>query len=262
MIGFELFQIFGFTIYTHGVGIALAALLGIWLSYRQAKLEGYDPEIVMDFSLYAILAGVLGARLWEVAFTWQNYVEHPWTIFAVWQGGLSIQGGILGGIFIGIWFAKKRNIPVWKLADIIAPGLILGMAIGRIGDFMAGDEYGIVSSTFGFIYQQPGTISYQVNGPVPLIPTVLYESAADLMIMWGLLKLRHRKPVEGLLFLWMLISYSIARFLLEFLRGDSLRTFMDLRAAQVASVATIIIALLFLMNRIKKQANDSLSKEV
>ncbi|WP_246016575.1 prolipoprotein diacylglyceryl transferase family protein [Cohnella phaseoli] len=87
-------------------------------------------------------------------------------MLAIWEGGLAHQGGLIGGIIAGILFARKRNMPVWKFADIVAPGLILGMAIGRIRDFMAGDDYGIVSQTFGFVYQQPGTMAYQANGPV------------------------------------------------------------------------------------------------
>lgn len=248
MIGPTLFTIGGFPIHTFGVGVALAALLGMWLARRQAKLEGYDPEMISDFTIYALLAGILGARLWEVAFTWENYASNPLKVFAVWEGGLSVQGGVLGGIVIGIWFARKRKIPVWKLADLVSPGLILGMAVGRFGDFLTGDDYGIVSQTFGIIYP-PDTIAYQENGPVPLFPTVMFEAAADLIIMAVILALRKHKSYDGFLFLWMMTLYSVARFFLEFLRGDSLQTFFDLRTAQVASVITIIIAVIFMIRR-------------
>ncbi|MFC4769908.1 prolipoprotein diacylglyceryl transferase [Effusibacillus consociatus] len=254
MIGPTLFTIAGFPIRTFGLGVALAFLLGLGLARRQAKLEKINPELVSDFTLYAVVAGVLGARLWEVAFTWENYAVNPIRVLAIWEGGLSIQGGVLGGILVGIWFAKKHQVSVWKFADIVAPGLILGMAIGRFGDFLTGDDFGIVSETFGVVYP-PGTIAYQVNGPVPLVPTVLFESIADLLIMGVLLTLRKRKPYDGVLFLLMLIFYSVARFLLEFLRGDSLRTFFDLRTAQVASVVTVLIALGFMVGR--KMQNKS-----
>lgn len=252
MIGFQLFKIGSFSISTHGAAIAVAFLLGMLLSRRQAKRLGIDPDLVSDFMIYAMLAGVLGARLWDVAFTWQNYADHPLNVLAIWNGGLSIQGGILGGILVGIWFAKKKQISVWQFADIIAPGLILGMGIGRIGDFLAGDDYGIVSQTFGFVYQQPGTFSYQVNGPVPLVPTVLYEALGDFLILMYLL-MRKRKVDTGSMFLLTLIWYSVVRFILEFLRGDSLYTFFGLRTAQVTSVLTIAICVLIL-SRIKKKA--------
>lgn len=253
MIGFQLFSIGGFMVSTHGAAIAVAFLLGMWLSVSQAKRQGYHSELVVDFMIYAMIAGVLGARFWDVAFTWQNYADNPLNALAIWKGGLSIQGGILGGILAGIWYAKKRKISVWKFADIIAPGLILGMAIGRIGDFLAGDDYGIVSQTFGFVYQQPGTFAYKANGPVPLVPTVLFEAAADFIILGFLLMFKNWKVYDGFKFLWMLSLYSVARFLLEFLRGDSLYTFFDLRTAQVTSVVTILISIGFMLRRKKRQ---------
>lgn len=248
MIGPILFTIAGFPIRTFGLAVALAFLFAGWMARRQAKLEGMNPELVSDFALYAVVAGIMGARLWEMAFTWENYTANPIKVLAIWEGGLSIQGGVLGGILVGIWFAKRQQVSVWKFADVVAPGLILGMAIGRLGDFLTGDDYGIVSETFGVVYPS-GTIAYEVNGPVPLVPTVLFESIADLLIMGVLLALRKRKPYDGFLFLLMLIFYSLARFFLEYLRGDSLRTFFNLPTAQVASVVTTLIAVGFMVRR-------------
>lgn len=243
---------------THGVGIAVAFLLAMWLSVSLAKKKGYHSELVYDFMVYAMIGGVLGARLWYVLLNLGYYLGNPGKIFAVWEGGLAIQGGIFGGILVGIWFAKKRKISVWKFADVIAPGLLLGMAIGRIGDFLAGGEYGIVSETFGFVYQQPGTEAYEANGPVPLIPTVLFEAAADLVIMWFLLTFKSNKIYDGFKFLWMLILYSVTRFILEFIRGDSVLIFFDLRSAQVTSVLTILVTVFVMMRR--KQVQDLKAK--
>ncbi len=257
MIGNDLFNIGGFKIATHGVGIAVAFLVGIWLSVRLAKRQGFDPEIVLDFMIYAIIGGVLGARLWYVILNIGYYASNPVKILAVWEGGLAIQGGILGGIAIGIWFAKKRNISLWQFADILAPGLILGMAIGRIGDFLSGGEYGIVSERFGFVYQKPGTDAYMANGPVPLVPAVLYEALGDLLIMWFLLAVKKDKLPEGFKFLWMLILYSIVRFSLEFVRGDSILIFFGLRSAQVTSVLTILVTAYIMMRRKEKLGKKS-----
>lgn len=254
MIGFEVFTIFGFSVPTHGLGIAVAALLAILLTRRQAKLSGINPELVLDFATYALIAGVLGARIWYVIFSWESYASDPISILRIWEGGLALQGGLAGGIIAGVWFARKNKLPVWSFADIVAPGLILGMAIGRIGDFMAGDDYGIVSEQFGVVYK-PGTMAYEANGPVPLFPTALFEAAADLIIMGVVLALRKRKLFDGFLFLFMLITYSVARFFLEFTRGDSLYTFFDLRTAQVTSIVTIIVALILMYVRIKQTRN-------
>ncbi|MDC3415911.1 prolipoprotein diacylglyceryl transferase [Aquibacillus salsiterrae] len=252
MIGNDLFSIGGVTLSMHGLGMVVAFLLAMWLSVRLAKKQGFNPDLVYDFMTYAMIGGVLGARLWYVLLNIGYYGQNPAKIFAVWQGGLAIQGGILGGILVGFWFAKKRKISAWEFADLLAPGLILGMAIGRIGDFLAGGEYGIVSETFGFVYQQPGTETYIANGPVPLIPTVLYEAVLDLMIMWFLLAFKSKKMYVGFRFLWMLILYSIVRFLTEFIRGDSILIFFDLRSAQVTSVVTIIIAVAIIIRRNKQ----------
>lgn len=236
---------------THGVGIAIAFLLAMWLSVRLAKRNGYDSELVFDFMIYAMIGGVLGARLWYVLLNVGYYADNLGKVVAVWEGGLAIQGGIFGGILAGIWFAKKRKISVWKFSDVIAPGLLLGMAIGRIGDFLAGGEYGIVSETFGFVYQQPGTEAYEANGPVPLVPAVLFEAAADLIIMWFLLTFKSNKIYDGFKFLWMMILYSVVRFLVEFVRGDSILIFFDLRSAQVTSVLTILVTVAVMMQRKK-----------
>ncbi|EXX87830.1 diacylglyceryl transferase [Paenibacillus darwinianus] len=256
MIGFEVFTIFGISVPTHGLGIALAALLAILLIRRQARLSGMNPELILDFATYALIAGVLGARIWYVIFSWEYYAADPLSILRIWEGGLALQGGLAGGIIAGIWFARKNKLPVWSFADIVAPGLILGMAIGRIGDFMAGDDFGIVSESFGVVYK-PGTMAYEANGPLPLFPTALFEAAADLIIMGVILALRKQNVFKGFLFLFMLITYSIARFFLEFTRGDSLMTFFNLRTAQVTSVVTIIIALIFLYIRVKQTRSQT-----
>ncbi|MDF0726155.1 prolipoprotein diacylglyceryl transferase [Cytobacillus sp. S13-E01] len=253
MIGNDLFSIGGFMVSTHGAGSAVAFLLGMWLTLRLARRQGYNSELVVDFMTYAIIGGVLGARLWYVLLNLGYYVDNPSKILAIWEGGLAIQGGIMGGIVIGIWFAKKRKISAWKFADLIAPGLLLGMAIGRIGDFLAGGEYGIVSETFGFIYQQPGTEAYIANGPVPLIPTVLYEALGDLLIMWFLLAYKNNKVYDGFKFLWMLILYSVVRFTTEFIRGDSILIFGGLRSAQVTSMITILVVVAIIIRRKKLQ---------
>lgn len=262
MIGFELFNIFGLSISTHGAGIALAALLAILLTRRQAKLYGVDPDIVYDFATYALIAGVVGARIWYVMFSWKNYAGDPLSILRIWEGGLALQGGLLGGIIAGIWFTKKHKIPVWSFADMVAPGLILAMAVGRIGDFMAGDDYGIVWEQFGVVYK-PGTMAYENNGPVPLFPTALFEAAADLIIMGAVLLLRKRNLFDGFRFLFMLATYSVARFFLEFTRGDSLYTFFNLRSAQVTSVLTILIAVGLMIYRSKSiHRHGRLKREV
>ncbi|MCF6093044.1 prolipoprotein diacylglyceryl transferase [Microaerobacter geothermalis] len=248
-----LFKIGPLPIHTLGVMIALAALVGMWMITRTAKKEGINPDYMVDLTVYAMIGGIIGARLWYVVFMWQNYVDNPIEIFMVWMGGLAIQGGILGGAIAGIWYARKRDLPVWHVSDIVAPALILGMAIGRIGDFLTGDAYGIPSSSIFAVTYPPGTLAYSIYGDVSILPMPLFEAIGDVIIMGILLWVKKRKPFEGFLFLAMLALYSLSRFTMEFWRGDSLRTIFDLKVAQLTAIATILIAIGFMIYRMRQE---------
>ncbi|WP_313997569.1 prolipoprotein diacylglyceryl transferase [uncultured Paenibacillus sp.] len=248
-----LFNIGPLPINTLGVSVALATLIAIWMMTRTARKEGIQPpDVMMDVAVLGVLGGMIGARLWYVLFNWDYYVENPMEIFMIWMGGLAIQGGILGGTLIGIWIAKKKKLPVWQVADIVAPALILGMAIGRFSDFLTGDAYGIPSDSIFAVSYPPGTYVYNVFGSTPVFPAPLFEAFGDLIILGILLFMKNRNPFRGFLFLLMLALYSASRFTLEFWRGDSLRTIYDLKVAQLTALATILIAAGFMIWRIKQ----------
>ncbi|SFG59304.1 prolipoprotein diacylglyceryl transferase [Sporolactobacillus nakayamae] len=247
-----LFRIGPIPINTLGASVALATLFGLWLINREAKRQGIQADYMVEFAIYCVLGGVLGARLWFVLFKWPYYAAHPAEIFMVWMGGLAIQGGILGGTLVGIWLAKKHKLPVWQVADIVAPALILGMAIGRISDFLTGDAYGIPSDSILAVSYPPGTFVYNIFGSTPVLPMPLFEAIGDLIIFGFLLLIKYRKPFQGFLFLQMLALYSTLRFTLEFWRGDSLRTLLNLKVAQLTALATIILAIGFMIGRYRQ----------
>lgn len=247
-----LFRIGPIPINTLGMTVAIAALVGTLMISRAAKKEGLNHEHMFDLAIYSALGGVVGARLWYVIFSWKDFVDNPLEIFMVWMGGLAIQGGILGGIIVGVWWAKRKNLPVWQATDIAAPALILGMAIGRFGDFLTGDAYGIPSSSIFAVSYPPGTFVYNVYGSEPVLPMPLFEAIADLVIMGILLWWKNKKPFQGFSFLLMLALYSIARFTMEFWRGDSLRTIFDLKVAQLTALATVLIAVWLMFMRWKQ----------
>ncbi|MDD9148580.1 prolipoprotein diacylglyceryl transferase [Sporolactobacillus sp. CQH2019] len=242
-----LFRIGSIPINTLGAAVALATLLGLWIVNREAGRQGIHADYLTEFAVYCVLGGVAGARLWFVLFMWSYYAAHPAEIFMIWMGGLAIQGGILGGILTGIRLAKKHRLPVWQVADIVAPPLILGMAIGRISDFLTGDAYGIPSRSFLAVQYPPGTFVYNVFGSTPVLPMPLFEAIGDLIILGMLLLIKYKKPFQGFLFLLMLELYSVLRFVLEFWRGDSLRTVLNLKVAQLTALATILIAIGFMI---------------
>ena len=249
-----LFHIGGFPIRSWGVMVSLGVLAGTMLAYRLAKREGFDGELIYDYVIYAIVAGILGARVWEVIFSWKNYLHDPVSAQEFWAGGLSVQGMVAGGVLVTIWFVRKHRLGFWRFADVLAPGLILGQAIGRIGCLLNGDAYGIpTNSWFGVVYK-PGSPAFDVYGATPLVPAELMEGAGDLLILGVLLYLLRRKPFAGFIALLYFILYSALRFTLEFWRGDSLMVSGGLKAAQMASVLIAVVAAGIMVVKWRRQA--------
>lgn len=266
-----LFEIGSFPVRAYGVMIMLGIVLGTWLSYRVAVRHGRYADNVVDFLTYAFFGAVAGARLWEVAFKWSYYKDHLSEIPAFWQGGLSIQGAIAGGILTLIWYTRKHKLDVWKFADIAAPGLVLGQAVGRAGCVLNGDAFGKpTGSDWGLVYV-PGTPAYDAfpggpDGSLPLWPAEGFEGLWDLAIVGFLLWFdarlgRSPSRPSGVLMLSYLVLYSVGRFGLEFLRADSL-IIGGMKAAQLSSVIVAVAAAALLVWRLRGGAARSLSDAV
>lgn len=229
-----------------GLMLGLGVLAGVWLSVRLAGKHKINGEHVLDFTVYAIIAGILGARAWEVLFSWERFATHPLDVLKFWEGGLSIQGAVAGGLLVFMWYSRKHQLPVLTFADVLAPGLILGQAIGRIGCFFNGDAYGIPTSAwFGVVYQ-PGTPAYNAFGGLSLVPAELFEAFGDFAILGILLYILPRRPFSGFVTGLYFILYPVLRFGLEFWRADSLLISGSLKAAQVTGLATAVLAIGFL----------------
>lgn len=239
-----LFTIFGFGIPSHSVISALAILLGLGVTAYFAKLAGRDPEKLSDMAFAVILGGLLGARLWEVLFfQGAYYLSHPLQILAVWDGGMSVQGGLIGGILTGVWYVRKLKWSFWETADLFAPGMIIGQAIGRAACFMNGDAYGApTNSGFGIVYPE-GTNAYAEYGDLPLWPAEVFESMWCMVVFALLIILRFRPLPKGLIFVIYVALYSIGRFFLEYLRGDTPEYLFNWTAGQWTSVIAILVTL-------------------
>jgi len=229
----------------YGILMAVAIVVGLWLAHRQAKREGLPADDLVSASQWAILAGLVGARLYEVVFNWDYYGQFPSKILAVWEGGLAIHGGLIVGPLVGVWLAHRWKIPVLRSLDVAGPSLALGQAIGRWGNFFNEEAFGRPTDLPWKLYISPGHRPPGYGQYEFFHPTFLYESLWDLgvfavLMFWLGPRLR---PRPGAAFFAYIGLYSVGRFAIESLRLDSfwLGAF---RVPQLASVAGVAVALI------------------
>ena len=242
-------------VHVWGLLVAAGVLAGLWLAIRLARGSEFTADPLQEYVMYGIIAGFLGARLWEVVFSWGDYSAEPVRALLFWQGGLSIQGAVAANIILAWWYFKRKKLSFRRFADIAAPGLMLGQAIGRIGCFFNGDAYGKPTEAWYGVVYQPGTPAFQAWGATPLVPAELLEAGLDFFILAVLLRLFRKKQFDGQVALAYFILYSIARFGLEFLRTDSLLV-GGMKAAQLAALITVVIAAgVWLRQRTQRRQN-------
>lgn len=242
-----LFTIGDFPVRSYGLIVALAVLLALGVAHFLAKGTPYQKHIP-NLVPYVAIGAIICARLWHVFFfQWEYYVNHLAEIPMIWHGGIAIQGALIGGIAAVAIYTIKHRISFWELADILAPAIVLGQAIGRIACFLNGCAFGSPThSHFGIIYPE-GTIAHDVYGAQPLWPAEVWEGQWDLIVFVVLILLKNRRWPAGFLFLAYNIMYSFGRFMLEFLRGDSPRYAFHWTAGQWTSISVIVISLLILL---------------
>lgn len=243
-----LFFIGDFPIRAYGIVLCLSIFLATGTAYFLAKQDGRWYKHILDMGIYCGLAGLVGARLWSVFFfDWSYYQNHLLEIPFVWQGGMAIQGGVVLGTITGIIYTKIYKIDTWAFADIIAPAIILGQSIGRSANLLNGDAFGApTGGNFGILFPE-GTLARYTYGSQPLWPAEVWEGQLDIVIFALLLIFRTTNHAKGQVFILYALLYSVARFFLEFLRGDYVEPFMfGLKSAQVTSlVISLICVILF-----------------
>lgn len=242
------FELGPLTVYWYGIIIGLGAVLGYIIANREAKKRGMPADVIADLLIFAVPIAIISARLYYVIFSWDYYSQNPGSILAVWEGGLAIHGALIGSVITAVIFARVRKISFWKLADIVAPSIILGQAIGRWGNFMNQEAYGgPVTREFLEGLLLPDFIINQmfIEG-IYYHPTFLYESLWNLAGFAVLIWLRRFNLRRGEMFLSYVIWYSAGRFFIEGMRTDSLMIGDVLRTAQVISILLIAVAF-FLM---------------
>ncbi|WP_042462951.1 prolipoprotein diacylglyceryl transferase [Neobacillus dielmonensis] len=241
-------------VHWYGIIIGCGLALALFLAIREEKRRGLPKDTFADLMLWAIPIAIISARIYYVIFEWDYYQDHPGDIVKIWNGGIAIHGALIGSVITAYVFSKMRGISFWKLADIAAPSIILGQAIGRWGNFMNQEAHGgEVTRAFLENLHLPDFIINQmyIDGTY-YHPTFLYESLWDFAGFILLLLLRRVNLRRGEIFLSYLIWYSIGRCYVEGLRTDSLML-GSLRMAQMISIALIVAAVIIIIyRRVKK----------
>jgi phosphatidylglycerol:prolipoprotein diacylglycerol transferase len=240
----------------HGFFTAVGTLVGIWIAVRWATRAGFTEDDTFSVAMWGVIGAIVGARLFHVVDQWDFYARDPIAILKVNEGGLAIYGTIVGGPLGGAIYAWRKRFNVARLADLSAPPLILGMAIGRIGDIINGEHHGAHAAGFplAVVYTNPNSLG-EIGVPVHL--AVGYEMVMDLLIFAGLVWLARglvrqadgrwrfnwepRLPRDGMLFWTNLFVYSIGRFFIQFYRQDTPFA-LGLSQAQFLSVLMAMVA--------------------
>lgn len=236
-----LFSFGSLHLYSYGLSIAVGVLLSLVLMQCRAAKEGFPAkDDVLDISFSVLIWGFLGARLFYVVQNLSYYLSYPLKVFAVWEGGLIVYGGLVVGL-AGFWITlRKKKIPFWKMLDFIVPYTALSQAFGRIGCFLNGCCYGKACDL-------PWAVKFQETA-FPVHPTQLYEAAFDLGLFAFLLAVRKKSRFEGQTGLSYFLLYGLGRFFVEFLREPSW-VWQGITSNQWLSAAVIFVAFLFFQYR-------------
>lgn len=269
-----LFQIGSFKVHYYGLMYAIAFYVGVELAKYRGKKHGISPEVIENYGFVAMMSGLIGGRLYYVLFSAKYYFSNPSQILAVWNGGMAIHGGILGGIIGTIIYANRKKLSAFQLGDIVAPSMILGQAIGRIGNFMNGEIHGVPTFTplsviftvkpkfyewFNYYntlsigdkgkYQElvPFGIVFPNSSPagsefpnLPLHPAMLYELVLNLVgFLFLILFFRNKKYAHGTIWWSYVIIYNAIRIVVSFFRAEDLMIF-GIRAPHLISLIMII----------------------
>ncbi len=227
----------------YGILMATAILVGFWLAHRRAVQEGLPADDIIRAAQWATVAGLVGARLYEVVFNWDYYGRFPGKIVAVWEGGLAMHGGLIVGPLVGALLASRWGVPVLRALDVIAPSMILGQAIGRWGNFFNEEAFGAPTDLPWKLYISPPHRPPDLRQVDFFHPTFLYESLWNLLVFVVLV--RAIRPRVGrypaAVFFAYIGFYSVGRFFIEAVRLDSF-WIGSFRVGQLASVVGVLVA--------------------
>lgn len=250
-----LFDFGNFTIYSYGVLLAAAYLLGLQFALMRARARGLDAQRVMDLGIWIIISALVGAKLLLLVVDFRQFTNNPRDLLSLARSGGVFYGGLIAAVVVALLYLRRHKLPLWTTTDVFAPGIALGHIVGRLGCLLAGCCFGKPTTVpWAITFRDPAATA-NVGTPlgVPLHPTQLYEAGAEALILAFLLLWEKKgRPFPGRTFWTYMLLYGISRFAIEFYRGDSRGMVFDaLSTSQFVSVVLVplSIAMLIVLGR-------------
>src|SRR3989449_11318588 len=219
----RLFDLGPMTVYTYGVLLAAAYLLGLKLAMVRANARGLDQARVLDLGIYIIISALIGAKLLLLVTDFSTFRNDPKELLTLARSGGVFYGGLILAVVVALWYIRRAGLPLWTTCDVFAPGIALGHVVGRFGCLFAGCCYGKPTTRpWGITFTDPFAAA-NVGTPlgVPLHPTQLYEAGAELLILAVLLLTEPKgRPFPGRTFWLYMLLYAVSRYFIEIFRGD------------------------------------------
>lgn len=249
-----LFDFGSFTLYTYGVLLAAAYLLGLQFALTRARSRGLERQRVMDLGIWIIVSALAGAKLMLLATDFRQYTQSPRALLDLVRSAGVFYGGLIGAVVVAFAYMRRHKLPLWTTTDVFAPGIALGHAVGRLGCLMAGCCFGRPTSVpWAITFHNPAAaLNSDTPLGVPLHPTQLYEAGAELMILAVLLWLERKgRSFPGRTFWSYMLLYAVSRFVIEFFRGDPRGNVGMFSTSQFVSLflAPLSVIMLVLLSR-------------
>jgi phosphatidylglycerol:prolipoprotein diacylglycerol transferase len=245
-----LFELGPATIYTYGVLLAAAYLLGLKLAMVRAKARGLDQARVMDLGIYIIISALIGAKLLLVVTDFRTFISDPSELITLARSGGVFYGGLILAVAVALWYIRKVGLPTWTTCDVFAPGIALGHVVGRFGCFFAGCCWGKPTDVpWAITFTNPYAAA-NVGTPlgIPLHPTQLYDAGAEALILAILLLTERRgKTYPGRTFWLYMLLYAVSRFIIEFYRNDPRGSVLMFSTSQFISLVLAPLSVVMLV---------------
>ncbi len=250
-----LFQFGSITLYTYGLFVGLGFLAAVAFAGKQAKKYDIVQDEMTDLFFLILISSILGARILYVVVNFNEFTSDPISVFKIWNGGLVFYGGFIGAVIAAFLFIQKKGLPLGKTADIIAPAIALGHAIGRIGCFFAGCCYGQQCDLpWAVTFKDPASLAPL---HIDLHPTQIYEAISNFILFFVLIAIDRKKQIDGITFWFYIFLYGLLRAFIETFRGDPrgdfILTFLSVSQGIGISMSVAGFCMILYLLKSKKQ---------